>query len=44
MSFIVRWLIQLTDNFLLLMKRHRQIEARLKKLEAEVKALRKQRL
>lgn len=43
MQTLIFWLVQLTDNFALLMIRHRQIEAKLKRLEEEVKALRKQR-
>ena len=38
------WLRLLSDNFVLLFLRQRQIEARLKRLEDEVKALRKQGL
>ncbi len=38
------WLRLLSDNFALLIIRQRQIEARLKQLEDEVKALRKQGL
>jgi hypothetical protein len=43
MKMLIFWLVQLTDNFLLLLTRHRQIEERLERLEEEVKALRKQR-
>ncbi len=43
MKMLNFWLVQLTDNFLLLLTRHRQIEARLERLEEEVRALRKQR-
>ena len=43
MKMLIFWLVQLTDNFLLLKIRHNQIEVRLKRLEEEVKALRKQR-
>lgn len=43
MNILIFWLTQLTDNFLLLKIRHGQIEGRLKRLEEEVKALRKQR-
>jgi hypothetical protein len=42
MHFLIVWLIQLTDNFALLLARHRQIEERLKKLEREVRGLREQ--
>ncbi len=44
MNFILFWLAQLTDTFALLFLRQRGIEARLKQLEEEVKALRQQRL
>lgn len=44
MNFILFWLVQLSDNFALLFYRQRGIEARLKRLEDEVKALREQRL
>ena len=39
---LANWLRLLSDNFALLVIRHRQIEARLKRLEDEVKALRQQ--
>lgn len=42
MNFILFWLVQLSDNFVLLFWRQREIEARLKRLEEEVKALRQQ--
>ncbi len=43
MKLLIEWLIALTDNFVLLMLRQRQIEAMLKQLEEEVRALRQQR-
>lgn len=44
MNFILFWLVQLSDNFALLFLRQRETEARLKRLEEEVKALLEQRL
>jgi hypothetical protein len=43
MKLLLGWLILLTDSFSLLMIRQRQIEAKLKQLEEEVRALREQR-
>lgn len=44
MEYLIFWLVQLTDNFAVLFLRQRGIEARLKRLEEEVKALRQQGL
>lgn len=43
MKLLIGWLILLTDNFSLLMRRQRQIEAKLSRLQKEVEALRQQR-
>lgn len=42
MNVLLFWLVSLTDNFFLLMKRQREIEKKLKQLEEEIRALREQ--
>lgn len=42
MNVLLFWLVSLTDNFFLLMKRQREIEKKLKQLEEEIRALSEQ--